>query len=162
MIRRGAIVLVLLVVCGLAASSLAVAQPSTSVFSLSASVRSDGKVLLNWTKPAGDSVRYYLVYRAALANALSFTRIDSTVKNESIDSPVLVVIPPMYTYYVEARMIRGSTLKSNLVTVMLSIPRVDVVRILSEPVKDGKAGVQYKYQVLAASSDSTARLKYEL
>jgi mRNA-degrading endonuclease HigB of HigAB toxin-antitoxin module len=57
---------------------------------------------------------------------------------------------------------RGSSLKSNLVTVMLSIPRVDVVRILSEPVKNGKTGALYSYQVRAASSDSTAKLKYEL
>ena len=162
MVRWGALLLVLLVVCGLAASSFAIAQPSTSGFSLSASVRSDGKVLLNWTKPAGDSVRYYLVYRAALANAVSFTRIDSTTKNESIDSPVSVVIPPMYTYYVEARMNRGSLLKSNLVTVMLNSPRVDVVRILSQPVTNGRVGALYSYQVKAASSDSTARLKFEL
>ncbi len=162
MIRRGAFLLVVLVVCGLAASSLAIAQPSTTGFSLNASVRSDGKVLLNWSRPSGDSVRYYLVYRASLATALSFTRIDSTTKNESIDSPVAVVIPPMYTYYVEARMNRGSSLKSNLVTVMLNIPRVDVVRILSTPVTNGKTGVPYSYQVRAVSSDSTARLKFEL
>jgi protocatechuate 3,4-dioxygenase beta subunit len=162
MVRRGALMLVLLVVCGLAASSFAIAQPSIFGFSLNASVRSDGKVLLNWTKPAGDSVRYYLVYRSSLPTALSYTRIDSTTKNESLDSPASNVIPPVYMYYVEARMNRGSSMKSNIVTVMLNIPRVDVVRILSQPVTNGRVGVLYSYQVKAASSDSTARLKYEL
>ena len=162
MVRRGALLLVMLIVCGLAASSFAVAQPSTSGISLSASVRSDGTVLLNWTKPAGDSVRYYLVYRTSLASAATFTRIDSTIKNEYADVPSSVVVSPMFLYYVEARMNRGSTLKSNVVTVMLNIPRVDVVRILSEPVKMGKIGTLYTYKVKAASSDSTAKLKYEL
>jgi hypothetical protein len=163
MIRRGALLLAFLVVCGLAAGSYAVAQPSTSGFSLNASVRSDGKVYLNWTRPAGDTVRYYLVYRTSLTTILNFTRIDSTTKNESVDSPTAIsVFPPMFVYYVEARTTRGATIKSNLVTVMLNIPRVDVVRILSEPVKTGKVGAVYAYQVKAVSSDSTARLKYEL
>jgi hypothetical protein len=163
MVRRGAVLLVLLVVCGLAAGSYAIAQPTASGFSLNASVRSDGKVVLNWTRPAGDSVRYYYVYRTSLMTVLSFTRIDSTTKNESVDSPTAVnVYPPTFVYYVEARMKGGSSLKSNLVTVMLSIPRVDVVRILSEPVKTAKVAVLYSYKVRAISSDSTARLKYEL
>ncbi|MCX6134760.1 MAG: carboxypeptidase regulatory-like domain-containing protein [Ignavibacteriales bacterium] len=163
MIRRGAVLLVLLVVCGLGASSFAVAQPTISGFSLNASVRSDGKVQLNWSKPAGDSVRYYLVYRTSLTTILGFTRIDSTTRNEYIDSPPATnVVPPMYVYYVEARMNSGFAMKSNLVTVMLSIPRVDVVRILSEPVKTGKVGVLYTYRVKAVSSDSTAKLKYDL
>jgi hypothetical protein len=41
------------------------------------------------------------------------------------------------------------------------MPKIDVVRITSEPVKSGRAGTLYTYQVRAVSSDSTAKLKFE-
>ncbi len=64
-------------------------------------------------------------------------------------------------YYVEARMKGGSSLRSNVITVYSSIPRVDNVRILSDPVRTGRTGVLYTYQVRAVSTDSTAKLRYE-
>jgi hypothetical protein len=162
MVRKGIVALVLLGICMGLAGSYVMAQSTISGFTLNASVRSDGKVVLNWTKPPGDSVRYYLVYRSSLPTALTYTKIDSVTKNEYVDSPAANVVPPVYMYYVDAKTNRGATLKSNIVTVMLSLPRVDVVRILSEPAKAGKVGVLYTYQVKAASSDSTAKLKFEL
>jgi hypothetical protein len=167
MVRRGIFLLVLLAICSMIAGSLVTAQPSTNLLSLSAGVTSDGKVALKWSRPLGDSVRYYLVYRGSLLLATgnpvasAYVRIDSTTGNDFTDAPASNVIPPIYSYYVEARMKAGATLRSNSVTVMI-MPRVDVVRITSEPVKSGKVGVLYSYQVKAVSSDSTAKLRYEL
>jgi hypothetical protein len=163
MIRKGLIVIVLIAVCGLIGSSVTVAQPSLYSFTLSASVGYEGKVELKWSRLPGDSVRYYLVYRASLPNALTFSRIDSTTSTSKVDMPPASSVPPVYLYYVEAKMKGGSTLRSNTVTVLFYVvPKIDVVRITSEPVKMGKTGVLYTYQVRALSSDSTAKFKYEL
>lgn len=163
MVRRGAALLVMLVIAALAANSVAVAQPSTTGIVLNASVRLDAKVALTWTKPPGDSAKYYLLYRTSLMSMTArATVIDSTTGNDYIDAPPSNVIPPAYSYYVEAKMKGGATLRSNFVTVYLSVPRTDVVRIVSQPVKTGRIGVPYSYQVQAVSSDTTAKLHYEL
>lgn len=163
MIRKGLVCFVLVALCGMVGISVAVSQPTIYSFTLSASVGFEGKVEMKWSRPPGDSVRYYLVYRASLPNALAFTRIDSTTSNSKVDTPPSAVIPPVYLYYVEARMKGGSTLRSNTVTVIFTvIPKIDVVKITSEPVKAARVGVLYAYQVKAVSSDSTAKFRYEL
>jgi 5-hydroxyisourate hydrolase-like protein (transthyretin family) len=163
MIRKGLSTIVLFVLVGLLAGSMAQAQTSLYQFTLGASVTADGKVYLKWTKPPGDSVLYYLVYRASMPNALAFTRIDSTTANTKIDTPPASTVMPVYLYVVEAKMKSGASIRSNIVTVYFRLmPKIDVVRILSEPPKTGRVGTPYTYQVHAVSSDSTAKLKYEL
>ena len=163
MIRKGLLLVVLFVMVAVIGNSTLVAQHSLYPFTLNAFVGFEGKVELKWSRLPGDSVRYYLVYRASLPNALAFTRIDSTTSNSKVDTPPASSIPPVYLYLVEAKMKGGSTIRSNIVTVTLYvIPKIDVVRITSEPVKTGKVGTLYAYQVRAVSSDSTAVLRYEL
>jgi len=163
MIRKGLLVIVLIAMCGLISNSVILAQSSLYAITLNASVGYEGKVELKWSRPPGDSVRYYLVYRASLPNALAFTRIDSTTSNSKVDMPPSSSVPPVYLYYVEAKMKGGSTLRSNTVTVMFYVvPKIDAVKITSEPVRAGRAGVLYTYQVRAVSSDSTAKFRYEL
>ncbi len=163
MIRKGLLVIVLIAMVGVIGSSVVLAQWTLYHFTLNAYVGFEGKVELKWSRLPGDSVRYYLVYRASMPNALSFTRIDSTTSSSKVDMPPTSSIPPVYLYYVEARMKGGSTLRSNIVTVMFYIaPKIDAVRITSEPVKTGKVGTLYTYQVRAVSSDSTAKLRFDL
>lgn len=161
MIRKGLLVIVLIAMCGVIGSSVIQAQSLSYPITLNAFVGFEGRVEMKWSRPPGDSVRYYLVYRASLPNALTFTRIDSTTSNSKVDTPPASSVPPVYLYYVEAKMKGGSTLRSNTVTVMFYVvPKIDVVRITSEPVKTGRAGTPYTYQVRAVSSDSTAKLKF--
>ncbi|MEK6756461.1 MAG: hypothetical protein AABZ02_09960, partial [Bacteroidota bacterium] len=86
MARKLAIVFVLLlaVVVG---GFVAEAQIVSHLIVLNAKPESGGKVFLSWTKPPGDSVSYYSVFRAQVSIPLTFTRIDSTTKNESVDTP---------------------------------------------------------------------------
>ena len=161
MIRKGLLVIVLIAMCGVIGNSVILAQSLSYPITLNAFVGFEGRVEMKWSRPPGDSVRYYLVYRASLPNALTFTRIDSTNSNSKVDTPPASSVPPVYLYYVEAKMKGGSTLRSNTVTVMFYVvPKIDVVRITSEPVKTGRAGTPYTYQVRAVSSDSTAKLKF--
>ena len=147
----------------LLASSIAAAQTASYPISLDARLDAAGKVKLSWSRPREDTVRYYLVYRAAMMNLLTYTRIDSTIKNESVDLPPIATVLTTYVYYVEAKMRNGTSLRSNFALVNFGIhPRTDIVRITSEPVRSATAGVLYRYQVVAASSDSTAKLKYLL
>jgi protocatechuate 3,4-dioxygenase beta subunit len=163
MARKLAIIPVLLLAGLVIGSSVAQAQTASRLFVLNAKVETTGKIYLTWTKPPGDSVQYYLLFRAQMPNSLAFTRIDSTTKNEFVDIPVAASNYVAYVYYVEARMKGGSTLRSNMALVNIwPRPQTDVVRITSEPVKSATVGVLYTYQVKAVSSDSTARLKYAL
>ena len=163
MARKLAIISVLLLAVVVIGSSVAQAQTFSRLFALNAKVETTGKIYLSWTKPPGDSVQYYLVFRAQMPNSLAFARIDSTTKNEFVDIPVAASNYVAYVYYVEARMKGGSTLRSNMALVNIwPKPQTDVVRITSEPVKNATVGVLYMYQVKAVSSDSAARLKYAL
>jgi len=163
MMRRGIHILVLIAVCAVICTSVTIAQHVTYPFTLMAFAGYEGKVELKWSRPPGDSVRYYLVYRAAMANALAFTRIDSTTSNTKVDTPPAGSVLPVYLYYIEAKMKGGSTLRSNTVTVTITVaPKIDVVKITSEPVRTGRVGVPYVYQVRAVSSDTSAKFKYLL
>ena len=163
MVRRLASICVLLLIAGLIGGSDVLAQPVTSTFYLNAKLESDGHVELNWTTPLGDSVQYYLVYRAQMVNSMSFTQIDSTTSNEFEDTPPVTSAFAGFVYYVQAVLNSGLTLRSNMAWVYVGgVVRGDVVRITSVPVKTATVGTQYSYQVLAVSSDSTARLRYDL
>jgi hypothetical protein len=163
MARKLAIISVLLLAVVVIGSSVAQAQTVSRLFALNAKVETTGKIYLSWTKPPGDSVQYYLLFRALMPNSLAFARIDSTTKNEFVDIPVAASNYVAYVYYVEARMKGGSTLRSNMALVNIwPKPQTDVVRITSEPVKNATVRVLYTYQVQAVSSDATAKLKYAL
>ena len=96
MIRKGLLLVVLFVMVAVIGNSTLVAQHSLYPFTLNAFVGFEGKVELKWSRLPGDSVRYYLVYRASLPNALAFTRIDSTTSNSKVDTPPASSIPPVY------------------------------------------------------------------
>ena len=100
MMRRGIHILVLIAVCAVICTSVTIAQHVTYPFTLMAFAGYEGKVELKWSRPPGDSVRYYLVYRAAMANALAFTRIDSTTSNTKVDTPPAGSVLPVYLYYI--------------------------------------------------------------
>ncbi|MBM4162284.1 MAG: hypothetical protein FJ217_14440, partial [Ignavibacteria bacterium] len=163
MLRRLGMMFMLVLALLVIGSSVAQTQTSVVLFILNAKVDVGGKVYLFWTRLPVDSVQYYAVYRAPMSNAMTFTRIDSTTKNEYVDTPPLTSVLTTYVYYVEAKMKGGTILRSNMALVALwPIPRTDVVRITSVPVRTGAVGVVYTYQVNAVSSDSTATLKYAL
>lgn len=117
-----------------------------------------GKTYLKWIPPAGDSVRYFLVYRGQTTLTPSFIRIDSTSKTEAFDQPLATVNSPLLIYYVVAVMKNGTLRYSN----MVNINAVDIVRITSKPAETATINVQYSYQVSATTTDPSAKLKFQL
>jgi hypothetical protein len=88
-------------------------------------------------------------------------------KREYVDLPPRPATNSMlvsYVYYVTGTTTKGTVLRSNMIVVVVlptPVPK-DVVRITSTPTENGQVNIEYKYQVKANSSDSSARLSYIL
>ena len=141
-----------------------IAAPSIA---LKAAVTDGGKVDLTWNVLTRDTVKYYFVYRAAFPDTAKYTRIDSLTTSEYIDTPprpAAATVFVSYVYYVTGTTTRGTSLRSNLVVVIVLPPPIakDIVRITSTPNETAEINVAYKYQVTAVSSDSSAKLSYSL
>ncbi|MFH0991830.1 MAG: carboxypeptidase regulatory-like domain-containing protein [bacterium] len=117
-----------------------------------------GATYLKWNAPAGDSVKYFLVYRGQTSGILAFIRTDSTTTIESVDRPPVSVNPPIFVYYVVAVMKNGSMRYSNMVNINVT----DVVRVTSKPAESASLNVQYTYQVVATTTDPAVTLSYQL
>jgi hypothetical protein len=159
---------VLALLLGIAAAS---AQMHPDFF-LNAKLESDGHVNLEWTAPTGVTVNSYIVYRADLsvpymsAIPVHFVAIDTTHGTSYSDFPhPSFGDSAFFAYYVSAQTDSGMSLRSNVAVINnLSFGggEEDHVTITSTPVTNGQIGVEYTYQVVAHSSDSTATLMYRL
>ena len=139
-------------------------------FTLKGHAEGDGSVQLAWNDATGFPVAQYHVYRAALAR--NTTRFDSTIAFSLIDSTTNQWIadhPPLnisnsFVYYVKASG-SGEVAFTNKVLVVFSFPpgpMGDFVAIISTPVREGRVGTLYSYQLKALSSDSTATFRWTL
>ncbi len=159
---------VLALLVGVAAAS---AQMHPDFF-LNAKLQSDGHVNLEWTAPTGVTVNSYIVYRADLAvpymsaMPVNFVAIDTTHDTSYSDFPHSSFSDSaFFAYYVSAQIDSGMSLRSNVAVINNSSyggGEEDHITITSTPVTSGQIGVEYTYQVVAHSSDSTATLMYRL
>ena len=168
MIRLGA----LLVLGALLAlpSVTAQAQMMTPDFFLSVKVSGEDEAYLKWIPPEGVSVEYYRVFRAAVNGPVmppielsSFVQIDSTNDTMLSDKPPLNE-SKVFAYVVTAKIMGGTELRSNVAVANFLgyTGDHDYVRIISTPPTGAEIGREYRYQVVAVSSDPSAMLTYML
>ena len=163
------LILVALLLCTVNAGAQITIPVTPTPITLKAYVSDGVKVQLAWAKLSPDTVGLYSIYRASLpgintasfADTMKFSKIDSTTRKEYVDYPPVSGLT-YYLYYVSATTTKGVVLKSNLVLVAVWHSMKDVVRITSTPVENAEVRVEYRYQVKAVSSDSTAKLFYFL
>jgi hypothetical protein len=150
----------------------ALAQGNQPHFELVASITADDLVKLDWVPTANLTFNYFLVFRAALdSNALiqmdqaTFEQIDSVAGTVTsvTDSP------PLEQSHIFAYVVRGITSGSqeirSTVAIVNYIGRIktgDEIKIHTMPPDRATIGTEYRYQVGATSSDSGARLMYQL
>ncbi len=160
--------MVLALLVGAAAAS---AQMHPDFF-LNAKLEASDSVALEWSAPEGVTVNSYIVYRADLsvpymsAMPIHFVAIDTTNETSYVDTPHSSFgDSASFAYYIAALTQDSLTLRSNVAVVNNSgfgMGERDHITITSTPVTSGQIGVQYTYQVVAHSSDSTATLTYRL
>ncbi|MDE3058520.1 MAG: carboxypeptidase regulatory-like domain-containing protein [Bacteroidota bacterium] len=141
-------------------------------FFLNAKLESDGHVDLEWTAPTVATVQFYIVYRADLttpfmtAMPIAFTAIDTTNDTSYLDFPHSSFSDSAsFAYYIAAHVNDSVTLRSNVAVInhsRIGEGEGDHITITSTPPTAGEIGVEYTYQVVAHSSDSTATLAYRL
>lgn len=142
-------------------------------FFLNAKLETNGQVALQWTAPIGVNVHSYIIYRADLHGPymttipVQFKAIDTTNNTSYLDSPSAGLSDSTYfAYYVSAQTDSGISLRSNVAVInganFYGNEEHDHITITSSPVTTGEIGVEYSYQVVASSSDSTAMLSYRL
>ncbi|MGC8594438.1 MAG: carboxypeptidase regulatory-like domain-containing protein [Candidatus Kryptoniota bacterium] len=142
-------------------------------FELNAKLSDGGKIELSWGEPSQFNVSYYVIYRAQISMAVNDTSLptlkilDTTRANEYEDTSATLVPGNLVFYQVVA----FDTTGGRHVHLSSTIARVyfnpvwfghDRVRIVSQPPHSAQVGVQYTYQVVAVSSDSTAKIYYSL
>lgn len=142
-------------------------------FELNAKLSDGGKIELSWGEPSQFNVSYYVIYRAQISMSTSDTALpqlgilDTTRLTEYEDTSATLMPGNLVLYQVVAIDTTGGRIRH----VSSAIARVyfnpvwfghDRVRIVSVPPHSAQVGVQYKYQVVAVSSDSTAKISYSL
>ncbi|MGE5314409.1 MAG: carboxypeptidase regulatory-like domain-containing protein [Acidobacteriota bacterium] len=150
--------------------------PTVGGFKLEAKVDEvSASVQLTWAKPPVDSVVKYYLYRYGGVLS-SIQLVDSTTGLTLTDKPTVGInsgligygkngeqMKFMYTYYVKARTASGAMLQSTSAVVYFSVTvKRDVVTFQTQPVTSAQVNVEYRARLLAASSDSSAKITYTL
>jgi hypothetical protein len=146
--------------------STTVQSQSLSSFSLKGVVTSNQVVNLSWTAPKDSGSHIYKVWRGVILGSATFdttiamTQIASVTDTYFVDTPK-VIAPTSFMYVVKTTNAKLQTIRSSYATVEV-IPKIDNIRITSDPNQRGRVGVLYSYQVNASSDDKSAVLKYKL
>jgi len=142
-------------------------------FELNAKLSDGGKIELSWGEPSQFNVSYYIIYRAQISMAVNDTvlpnlRILDTTRATEYEDTSATFVPGNLIFY---QVVAFDTTNGRSARLSSTIARVyfnpiwfghDRVRIVSQPPHGAQVGIQYKYQVVAISSDSTAKIYYSL